>query len=77
MLYLYWQDNNVVLALSIVHIVHTSTNLIERERRRPNKMNTNAAIVRKFFEDNVRKKLSISIFIDDYNYKMGSVDIGN
>jgi len=66
-----------VLAFSTVYKVYTSTNLIERERRRLNKTNTNVIIAHKFFEDNVRKKFPISTFINDYNYKMGGVDIGN
>jgi hypothetical protein len=66
-----------VLALSIIYIMHISTTLIERERRRSNKTNTNVVIARKFFGDDVRKKLFIFTFIDDYNYKIGGVDIGS
>jgi uncharacterized protein YdeI (YjbR/CyaY-like superfamily) len=50
-----WQDNSIVLFLSTVHTVHNVTDLIERERRRPNKTSTNAAMVRKAFGDAVRK----------------------
>jgi len=65
-----------VLTLFIIYVIYTSTDLIERERRRPNKTSTNAIIARKPFRDDVRKKLSIPTFINDYNYKMGGVDIG-
>jgi Transposase IS4 len=66
-----------VLSLSTVHTVHNITDLIERERRRPNKTSTNAAITRKAFGNEARKKLFIPTFIDDYNYHMGGVDLAN
>jgi len=72
-----WQDNNIVLCLSTVHTVHNATDFIERDRRRPSKTSTNAAITRKVFGDDVRKRLKIPNFIDDYNYHMGGVDIAN
>jgi len=66
-----------VLALSTVHKVDELNGFIERERRRPAKTSTNAAIVRKVFGDNVRKKLDIPLLIDDYNHHMGGVDLAN
>ena len=67
-----WQDNNLVLALSTIH---SPTDFIERERKRPGEKSTNAEIVRKVFDDVPKKKLTIPSFIDDYNYNMGGVDI--
>jgi len=60
-----------------VHTVHTIDSLVERERRRSNKTSTNAVIARKAFGDEIRKKLPIPTFIDDYNYHMGGVDLAN
>jgi Transposase IS4 len=65
------------MALSTVHIVDKATDLIERERRRPNKSSTNVAIARQPFGDEVRKPLSIPTFIDDYNHYIGGVDLAN
>ena len=33
--------------------------------------------MRKVFDDALKKKLKIPIFIDDYNYNMNGVDIAN
>ena len=41
-----WQDNNIVLALSNIHTVHTAENFREKVRRRPVKTSTNGRIVR-------------------------------
>jgi Transposase IS4 len=72
-----WQDNNVVMALSIIYTVDKATDLVKRERHRPNKSSTNTAIARQPFGDEVRKPLSISTFIDDYNHYIGGVDLAN
>jgi hypothetical protein len=72
-----WQDNNLVLGLSTVHTVDKSTDLIERDRKRPSKTSTNAAQVRPIFGDSHTKKLFIPNYIDDYNHHMGGVDIAN
>ena len=60
----------IVLALTTLHTVHTAEDFIERERRRPSKISTNAAVVRKPFGDEVRKKIIIPRFIDDYNLSL-------
>ena len=65
------------MALSTVHIVDKATDLVKRERRRPNKSSINAAIARQPFREEVRKALSILKFIDDYNHYMGGVDLIN
>jgi hypothetical protein len=72
-----WQDNNLVLGLSTVHTVDKSTDLVERDRKRPSKTSTNAAQVRPIFGDSHTKKLFIPNYIDDYNHHMGGVDIAN
>jgi hypothetical protein len=72
-----WQDNNIVLALSNIHTVHTAKDWRDRVRKRPAKSSTNGALVRKVFKDQALKELSIPCFIDDYNHFMGGVDLAN
>jgi hypothetical protein len=72
-----WQDNNIVLALSTIHTVHTANDFIIRLRKRPAKTSTSARIVRCIFGDDATKDLEIPLFIDDYNHRMGAVDIAN
>ncbi len=72
-----WQDNNIVLALSNIHTVHTAEDFRERVRKRPAKTSTNGRIVRQVFGDIPTKELRIPRFIDDYNQYMGGVDLAN
>ena len=65
------------MALSTVHIVDKVTDLIEHERRRSNKSSTNVAIAHQSFREDVRKTLSISTFINDYNHHMRDVNLVN
>ena len=65
------------MTLSTVHTVDKVTNLIERKRRRPNKSSTNIIVVRQSFKEEVRKTLSISTFINDYNYYIKDVNLVN
>jgi hypothetical protein len=69
-----WQDNNMVLALSTLH---TPTDLTERVRKRPAKTSTNGSLVQQVFREETQKKLSIPVFIDDYNHHMNGVDLAN
>jgi hypothetical protein len=50
---------------------------IEKSRKRSAKTLTNARIVQKAFGSEHTKKLEIPLFIDDYNYYMGGVDLAN
>ena len=72
-----WQDNNIVLALTNIHTVHTAKDWTNRVRKRPAKTSTNSTIVRRAFEDLAEKELPIPTFIDDYNHFMGGVDLAN
>ena len=72
-----WQDNNIVLGLSTIHIVHNANDFILRERKRPPKSSTNGRIIWKAFGDEPTKNVEIPVFIDDYNHNMGGVDIAN
>ena len=65
------------MALLTIHIVDKATDLVKRERRRPNKLSMNAVIARQSFREEVRKTLSISTFINDYNHHMRGVDLIN
>lgn len=56
---------------------HDIKKKVERLRRWPKKTSTNATVVRDIFQDQSRKVLPISGFIDDYNYHMDSVDIAD
>ena len=62
------------MALSIVHY---PTNVIERLRKRPKKTLINAEIVLKVFSNDMIKKLSISIFIDNYNHHINEMNVVN
>ena len=72
-----WQDNNIVLALSNIHTVHTSDDFRQKVRKRPVKTSINGRIVRQVFGDDPTKELRIPRFIDDYNQYMGGVDLAN
>lgn len=67
-----WQDNNIVLLLSTIHLSYL---YVPTERKRPAVTSTNAAIARTPFGDKIKKQLGIPIAINDYNHFMGSVDI--
>jgi hypothetical protein len=76
-LYFTWQDNNIILGLTIIHTVNKIGDYVERERQRPQITSTNGALVRREFGDQAIKNMLIPRFIDDYNNYMGAVDIAN
>ncbi len=76
-LYLAWQDNNIILALSNIHTVNQTDDFLEKLRRRPAKSSTNGRIVRQVFKDEHTKELRIPRFINDYNHHIGGVDLAN
>jgi hypothetical protein len=55
-------------------IKHRIEPKIDRLRKRPKKTALNARITRKPFSENPIKMLPISIFIDDYNHYIKSID---
>jgi hypothetical protein len=65
------------LALSNIHTVHTVNDFVARQRKRPAKTSTSDSIVRTVFKDDLIKELLIPVFINDYNYNIGGVDIAN
>ena len=72
-----WQDNNIVLALTNLHIVYTAKDWRNRVRKQPAKTSTNGLLVRKAFQDKAQKELLIPSFIDNCNRYMGGVDLAN
>ena len=76
-LYLAWQDNNIVLSLSNIHTVDKAEDFREKARRRPVKTSTNGRIVQKVFGSDYIKDLQIPCFIDDYNQYIGAIDLTN
>ncbi len=76
-LYLAWQDNNIVLGLSNIHIVDKAEDWVEKKRKRLAKTSTNGHLVREVFGNNAIKELLIPSFIDDYNQNMGDIDLAN
>jgi hypothetical protein len=50
---------------------------ITRNRKRPKKTSINSIIIREVFNEEHRKLLKISLFIDCYNYYMNLVDVAN
>jgi hypothetical protein len=56
-LYLAWQDNNIVLALSNIHTVHNTDDFKDKVRKRPAKTLTNKRIVRQIFGEESTKQL--------------------
>jgi hypothetical protein len=72
-----WQDNNIVLALSNIYIVHCTEDFKEKVRKRPAKTLINGRIVRQIFGPEPTKELRIPCFINNYNQYIGSVDLVN
>ena len=61
------QNNNIVLALSNIHIVDKAKDFREKVKKRLAKTSINRRIVRRVFGDNYKKKLQIPCFINNYN----------
>jgi hypothetical protein len=62
-----WQDNNIVLALSTIHIVDKVKDFREKLKRRPTKTSTNGYIVRHIFGEDYVKSLQ---FVKELYYKL-------
>jgi hypothetical protein len=72
-----WQDNNFVLGLSTIHIVHEASSWVNSKRNCLGPTSTNAAITRKVFRDSAFMILDILSWVDDYNHNMNGVDLAN
>lgn len=74
-LFLAWQDNNLVLMQSTIH---QPDKRIKRFRKRPARGAVNAAnarIIRRLFGQTFKRKLPIPTIINDYNQYMNGVDL--
>ena len=76
-LYIAWQNNNIVLALSNIYTINWTEDFYEKVYRRPAKTSINRRITRQIFADEPTKSLLIPCFIDDYNQYMGGIDLAN
>ena len=72
-----WQDNNIVLTLSNIHIVDKVEDFQEKARNRPIKILTNRRIIRKVFRSEHTKNLQIPYFINNYNHYIGGINLIN
>jgi hypothetical protein len=77
MLCISWQDNNFVLGLSTIHIVHEASSWINRKCNHLGSTSTNVAITRKVFGDLAFMILDIPTWINDYNHNMNAIDLAN
>ncbi|KZL82358.1 hypothetical protein CI238_13322, partial [Colletotrichum incanum] len=71
-----WKDNALVLFLTTVFRA-TDKEQVIRARRRPAGETAAKRAARQVFGPDVRKNLPIPIAIDEYNHKMGGVDISD
>jgi len=62
-----WQDNNIVLALSNIHIIYKIDDFRKKIRKRSAKISINGCIICIIFEDLLTKELWIPYFINNYN----------
>lgn len=72
-----WIDNNVVLAFTTIHIVNSSTDSVERLRRRPAGKASHILAVRKAFGNKSQAEMNIPRMINDYNYNMNGINIAD
>jgi len=73
-----WLDNNWVMLYSIIYeLCHDWDGYTEVLQKYPPISITNSQVVRKVFEDKVRKMLLISQIIDNYNQNMNRVNCAN
>lgn len=66
-----------MLALSNVYTVHKVEDFRQKLYKRPAKTSTNNRVVHQVFRSDLTKELEIPVFINDYNYHIGGVDIAN
>ncbi|KAK4067110.1 uncharacterized protein Triagg1_7838 [Trichoderma aggressivum f. europaeum] len=69
-----WKDNTLVLFLSTAH---QGDEFHQRIRKRPKATQPHTQPIRLIFGEEGRKELPVPVIATDYNFKMGSVDIGD
>ena len=67
-----WMDNGLVFCVSTIH---KPGEIIKRTRKRPRKTKLNSRHVDKIFGKNGKAEIFIPTLIDDYNHKIGGVDL--
>ena len=65
-------DNGLVFCVSIINM---PGEIIKRTRKRPRKTKLNSRHVDAIFGKNGKAEIFIPTLIDDYNHKMGGVDL--
>jgi hypothetical protein len=60
-----------------MYSIHLSTDVIERNRKKPRLTSTNAQNIRKIFNIQIRRVLFIPLTINAYNHHMNGTDIIN
>lgn len=77
-LFVAWQDNNLVLALTTAYGVREIDNVIPKKRKRPSKTSTNARVVLPAFKENDQpvweKEFKVPKLFYYYNKHMGEID---
>jgi hypothetical protein len=68
---------DAITIIITVHNIHSFKDIVERDRKRPRVISTNAKNVRKVFGVKSRRILFISLVIDAYNHYMNEADIAN
>ena len=70
-LFMAWQDNNLVLALITTYSIREINNTVSKKRKRPSKINTNARIILPTFKENkqtiAKKEFKVSKLFYYYN----------
>jgi hypothetical protein len=68
---------DAITVIIIVYNIYSSRNIVERNRKRPRIISTNAKNVREVFNVKSRRILFILLVIDAYNHYMNGTDIAN
>ena len=69
-----WMDNGMVFVVSTIHRVGK---IVQRRRKRPRKTQNNKSHVNFIWGENGTALIHIPTLIDNYNYWMGGVDVGD
>jgi hypothetical protein len=68
---------DAITVIITVYSIHSSKDIVERDRKRSRVISTNAKNVREIFGAKSRRILFIPLIIDAYNHYMNKADIAN
>jgi hypothetical protein len=68
---------DAITVITTVHNIYSPKNIIERDRKRPRVIFTNAKNIRKIFNAKFRRILFILLTINAYNHHINGTDIAN